>query len=217
MGDFKSEFSLKMDKMKTDLKFEVAQDNMKLMARETKRIEDSLKAIQKKIVPNNGIANLSPAPIGNLSPAPIASSGNGESWQEQHEFMKGLESRVEKLEDFSINVEKRNYNGMTSLKESWKELGTELLEHKKMLNKKLDEVRMELIKLKNLKEFSVAPGKVEEEFQRKLAEKFTDIYQLLSITLTKNEYESAYERVASRISRHDDEFADMRKELAANN
>ena len=188
MGDFKSEFSLKMDKMKTDLKFEVAQDNMKLMARETKRIEDSLKAIQKKIVPNNGIANLSPAPIGNLSPAPIASSGNGESWQEQHEVMKGLESRVEELEDFCINVEKRNYTGMTSLKESWKELGTELLEHKKMLNKKLDEVRMELIKLKNLKEFSVAPGKVEEEFQRKLAEKFTDIYQLLSITLTKNEY-----------------------------
>ena len=31
---------------------------------------------------------------------------------------------------------------MTSLKESWKELGTELLENKKSLNKKMDEIRV---------------------------------------------------------------------------
>lgn len=31
---------------------------------------------------------------------------------------------------------------MTSLKDSWKELGSELLENKKTLNKKFDDMRM---------------------------------------------------------------------------
>lgn len=70
--------------------------------------------------------------------------------------------------------------------------------------------------MKNLKEFQFAPDKVEEEFKKKLAEKFTDIYKLLSVTLTKNEFESTTERTHKRISRHDDELMDVRKELSQN-
>ena len=33
----------------------------------------------------------------------------------------------------------------------------------------MDELRMEFIKLKTLKEFSIAPEKMEDEFKRKLA------------------------------------------------
>lgn len=48
-------------------------------------------------------------------------------------------------------MDKRIYNGLTSIRESWKELGAELLENKKSLTKKFDELRIDFIKLKGLK------------------------------------------------------------------
>ena len=42
-------------------------------------------------------------------------------------------------------------------------------------------------------------------------DKFTDIYQLLGLTLTKNEYESNNERMNKKLNRHDDEFMEVRK------
>ena len=45
MGDFKQEFSKKMDKTKQDLKYEMAQENQKLMIKETKKMQESLKSL----------------------------------------------------------------------------------------------------------------------------------------------------------------------------
>ena len=100
---------------------------------------------------------------------------------------------------------------MTSLKESWKELGSQMLENKKSLNKKFDDIRVEFLKLKTLKQFSIAPEKMEDQFKKRLMDKFTDIYQLLGLTLTKNQYESSNERINKKINRHDDEFMEVRK------
>ena len=146
MGDFKSEFQSKLEKIKQDIKYQVSQDSQKSIMKEGKRIDESIKTLQKKIT--SGAIQVS----GKVNPQQSTSEdkkqeegegeGEGKNWQQQHEFMKGIESRVQKLEDFSIGVDKRFYNSMTSLKESWKELGAELLENKKTLNKKMDDLRI---------------------------------------------------------------------------
>lgn len=43
------------------------------------------------------------------------------------------------------------------------------------------------------------------------------MYQLLSVSLTKNQYETTTERLNRKINRHDDEFIEIRKQLATNN
>ena len=146
MGDFKSEFQSKLEKIKQDIKYQVSQDSQKSIMKEGKRIDESIKTLQKKIT--SGAIQVS----GKVNPQQSTSEdkkqeegegeGEGKNWQQQHEFMKGIESRVQKLEDFSIGVDKRFYNSMTSLKESWKELGAELLENKKTLNKTMDDLRI---------------------------------------------------------------------------
>ena len=50
-----------------------------------------------------------------------------------------------------MNVDKRMYESMSSLKESWKELGEEILDTKRKLTSKQDELRAELIKIRGIK------------------------------------------------------------------
>ena len=65
--------------------------------------------------------------------------------------IKELEERGAKTEDFIVSFDKRFYENMSALKESWKELGEDMLETKRRLGAKQDEMRLELIKIKGLK------------------------------------------------------------------
>ena len=72
MGDFKDEFAKKLEKMKQDLKYEVAQESQKMLGKETKRMEENIKKIQKKIV--NPPPSVLQAPETSLQPAKSYSS-----------------------------------------------------------------------------------------------------------------------------------------------
>ena len=56
-----------------------------------------------------------------------------------------------------VGFDKRFYENVTALKDSWKELGEDVLATKKKLTSKQDELRLELVRLKSLKEFQGAP------------------------------------------------------------
>jgi hypothetical protein len=53
-----------------------------------------------------------------------------------------MEAKIGKFEEFSVNVDKRFYENMTSLKDSWKELGEEVLDTKRKLIAKQDELKL---------------------------------------------------------------------------
>ena len=59
----------------------------------------------------------------------VANEGGNENenWQAQHILIKELESRIERIEEFNVDLDKKFYSNMTSLKENWKEIGTEIL------------------------------------------------------------------------------------------
>jgi len=52
---------------------------------------------------------------------------------------------------------------MTSLKDSWKEIGEDILDTKRRLTSKQDELKLELIKIRGIKEFQGAPEEIEEK------------------------------------------------------
>jgi len=79
---------------------------------------------------------------------------------------------------------------MTSLKDSWKEIGEDILDTKRRLTSKQDELKLELIKIRGIKEFQGAPEEIEENFKNRLMQKFTDIYQLVSNFTTKADLNS---------------------------
>ena len=56
-----------------------------------------------------------------------------------------------------VGFDKRFYQNVTPLKHTWKELGEDVLATKKKLTSKQDELRLELVRLKSLKEFQGAP------------------------------------------------------------
>lgn len=62
---------------------------------------------------------------------------------------------------------------MTSLKDSWKELGQDVIDTKRKLTAKQDELKLQLIKIKGIKEFDGAPENLEQTFKTKLMNKFT--------------------------------------------
>ena len=76
MGDFKDEFAKKLDKMKQDLKYEVAQENQKMLGKETKRMEENIKKIQKKIANPPPAALQAPETI--IKPTSVSPGVNGE-------------------------------------------------------------------------------------------------------------------------------------------
>ena len=144
--------------MKSNLKYEVSQENQKFFSKEVKKLEEKMATSQSQPRKQSPVKKA------------VVNEENGENnWQAQHILIKELEDRIEKIEGFNVDLDKKFYSNMTSLKENWKEIGTEILESKKSLNKKFDDLRLDFIKLKNLKEFQFAPEKVEDEFKKKLA------------------------------------------------
>lgn len=79
---------------------------------------------------------------------------------------------------------------MASLKDSWKELGEELLENKRKMMSKFDELKLDFIKLKSTKQFQGSPEQVEMSFKKKIIDKFNDIYQLIGNLTTKTEFDN---------------------------
>lgn len=71
--------------------------------------------------------------------------------------LEELKVKVEQLTEFRNELDKRFSENFSSLKASWQELGSELLDNKKALNKKFEELTIDLIKLKNLAEFKPLP------------------------------------------------------------
>lgn len=48
-----------------------------------------------------------------------------------------------------------------------------MLDNKKIVNKKIEELNIDVIKLKNLAEFKPLPETTDESFKKKIIEKFT--------------------------------------------
>ena len=77
---------------------------------------------------------------------------------------------------------------MNSLKDNWKQLGEDVLQTKKKLTAKQDELRLELVKVKGIKEFTGAPEDYEQTFKSKLMDKFADIYQSIAQVTAKVDF-----------------------------
>ena len=75
MGDFKDEFAKKLEKMKQDLKYEVAQESQKMLGKETKRMEENIKKIQKKIA--NPLPVLQASDASSQAAKPLSSNLDG--------------------------------------------------------------------------------------------------------------------------------------------
>jgi hypothetical protein len=114
-----------------------------------------------------------------------------------------MEAKSAKVEEFLVTFDKRFYENMTALKESWKELGEDILQTKRKLGSKQDELRLELIKIRSTKEFEGSPKDYEETFKTKLMSKFTDIYQMLGQVATKVDLDGETERIKKTLLRHD--------------
>ncbi len=105
---------------------------------------------------------------------------------------------------------------MSSLKDSWKQFGEDVLETKRKLTAKQDQLKLQLLKLKAIKQFQGSPEEMEETFKTKISNKFTDVYQLISQVATRNDVEAEVARIKKAISRHDGELSDLRQENAKN-
>ena len=60
---------------------------------------------------------------------------------------------------------------------------------KKKLASKQDELRLDLVRIKGIRQFQGGPEEVEESFKKMLMDKFTDIYQLFGQLVPKADFE----------------------------
>lgn len=77
------------------------------------------------------------------------------------------------------------------------------MDTKKKLTVKQDEIKLELIKVRGMKEFAGSPEDYEPTFKRTLMDKFTDIYQMLSALVTRADFEGGVDKLKKVIKRHD--------------
>lgn len=78
-----------------------------------------------------------------------------------------------------------------------------MLDTKRKLTTKQDELKLELIKIKGIKEFDGSPENYEENFKTKLLNKFSEIYQTISHLCSKTDLESSIDKIKKTMNRHD--------------
>lgn len=209
----------RLDALKKNVVYEVSKENQKYFAKEAEKLEKKLKLAQQQ-EDRRGDRNrpaLRPASR-EKEPKAYLEAGPPESHFSEEWALKirEMEGKLNKYEEYVISFDKRYYENMTALKESWKELGEDMLESKRRLAARQDELKLELLKVKGLREFEGAPQDVEESFKNKLLQKFTDIYQLVSNLVTRTDLETEAEKNRKAHARHDHELSDIREELARN-